>query len=237
MSTPEKKVPVVKQTPPSSDETVAPPEPTATEPQPAPVPAPAPESPTPAPVPAVAPTPSVAKPKVKKPKVKKPKVAVSKKDTGKFKQYRYRTRILKGAILPILYGVVSFQMLNLYVYEFPEYYKYNIMIILLGFLLGLISISSLTFFNMLRAKKNRGNGVKLNSVIGVAIYIPFLLILLTLALFYGLALAWQFSMGFFITAIFPILIVIFYELSSKLKFFVEEIPDQPSEGRRLVAVQ
>ena len=69
MSTPEKKVPVVKQTPPSSDETVAPPEPTATEPQPAPVPAPAPESPTPAPVPAVAPTPSVAKPKVKKPKV------------------------------------------------------------------------------------------------------------------------------------------------------------------------
>ena len=127
MSAPQNKVPVVKPTPSQSTEETAspppPPPPAVIEPQPEPVsPAePAPESPTPAPTPAPAPAPvpvvtkpKVKKPKVKKPKVKKPEAAASTKDSGKYMQYRYRTRILKGSILPILYGFVSFQMLNLY---------------------------------------------------------------------------------------------------------------------------
>lgn len=154
-----------------------------------------------------------------------------------FKKYRYRTRLLKGSILPILYGIISIQMLNKYVYEFPGYFEYEMMIILTGFILGFGAISSITFSNLARAKKKGKKGCELNLKVGIIIFIPFIIILLILAFFFGISTAWQFSMGFFLAAIFPPLVVIIYEAGSKGKFFVRELKDDPSKGRKLIFIQ
>ena len=155
----------------------------------------------------------------------------------KYSKYRYRTRLIKGSILPILFGVISIQMLNLYIYEFPGYFDYEIMMILGGFLLGFFSISGLTLANLIRAKGKGKIGCNLNIKVGFIVYIPFLIILFTLALFVSISTAWQFSTGFFLAAIFPILIVFTYEATSKGKFFVKEYANDPSKGRKLVFIQ
>lgn len=157
-----------------------------------------------------------------------------KKRKKKFSKYRYRTRLLKGSILPILYGIISIQMLNKYIFEFPDYFEYEIMLILGGFLLGFGILSVVTLTNLIGAKKNPKKGRELKLKIGFIVFIPFLVILIGIALFLGISKAWQFSMGFFLAAIFPIIIVIIYEASSKGKFFVKEVKDDPSKGRKLV---
>lgn len=242
MASPEdQKVPTIK--PPESQEA---PVPTGQPVSPPPSPPPAATQPPPA-VPAAAtpPPPAIATPapQVTTPVAPKPKVKVTKRPApslkkvpDKYSQYRYLYRILKGSILPILYGVISFQMLNTIVLDFPDYYEINYQLIIIGFLLGFICTSGLIITNMIRAKKHPGVGIKLSSTISIAILIPFLIILITLAFNEGLALAWQFSTGFFLAMIFPWIIVLGYELSSKRKFFVQEVPDDPSAGRRLVAV-
>ncbi|UCE37992.1 MAG: hypothetical protein JSW00_01770 [Thermoplasmata archaeon] len=159
------------------------------------------------------------------------------KQKERFSNYRYRTRMIKGSILPILFGVISIQMLNSYVYQFPYDFEHQVMIILGGFLLGFGAISGITIVNMIRAKKNPTNGIELKVLIGVVAYIPFILILMTLALFDSIYTAWQFSTGFFLASIFPILFVMLFELSSKGKFFVRELADDPSSKRKLVFVQ
>lgn len=160
-----------------------------------------------------------------------------KKRKRKFSKYRYRTRILKGSILPILYGIISIQMLNKYIFEFPDYFEYEIMLILGGFLLGFAILSVVTLTNLIGAKKNPKKGRELKLKIGFIVFIPFLVILIGIALFLGISQAWQFSMGFFLAAIFPILIVTFYEVSTKGKFFVKEMKDDPSKGRKLIFIK
>ncbi len=169
------------------------------------------------------------------------------KDKMKFSKVRYRTRIIKGSVLPILFGLLSLLMLNNYVLNFPETYEYDTVIILFGFLLGFGSMSGITISNLVKAKGKQAkgsintaaaylNGIDLNITKGVAVFLPFLIINIILALFFSLATAWQFSMGFFFAAIFPILIVVFYEVSSKGKFFVHEGQEGISEIRKLVFI-
>lgn len=207
----------------------------------------------PQPRPAVAPgvAPAVApavQPRVaatQKPKVKptrkpgrfklKPRTPTPKPPKG-FEQFRYRTQIIKGSILPILYGIVSIQMLNLYTYEWPDIFEYNLMLILFGFLLGFGSMSGMTIVNLSRAKNRPQSGIKLDLRTGIVVFMPFIIITIVLAFFYSISLAWQFSTGYFLAAIFPMLIVLAYEYSSKKKFFIQESITTPSEGRKLIVV-
>ena len=128
-------------------------------------------------------------------------------------------------------------MLNKYVYEFPGYYTYETMMILGGFLLGLVGMLVIILANLIRAKRNPKEGCALKLKAGIIVFIPFLVILLVLAFFYSISTAWQFSMGFFLASIFPVIIVTLFEVGSKGKFFVREVEGDPSEGRKLVFIQ
>jgi hypothetical protein len=57
-------------------------------------------------------------------------------------------------------------------------------------------------------------------------------VIVLLAMLYGLSTVWQFSIGFFMTAIIPPLVVILSEVVSKGRFFIREM-DDPKKGRRL----
>jgi ribosomal protein S27AE len=155
----------------------------------------------------------------------------------KYRKYRYRTRLLKGSFLPILFGIISIQMLNRTVYEFQGYYEYGLMIILMGFLLGFGTLSGIVMVYLVRAKKNGKKGCDLNINIGVIAFLPFIIILLILVFFYSISTAWRFGTGFFLAAIFPFLFVTLYEAGSKGKFFVREMVDDPSKGRKLIFIQ
>jgi hypothetical protein len=155
----------------------------------------------------------------------------------KYEKYRYRTRMAKGSFLPIIAGLISIQMLNNHITNFPDYYEYEVMIILSGFLLGFSSLTGITTANLIRARGDPPNGCKLRVTAGVLAYVPFIVINIMLVLFYGMATAWQFSTGFFLAAVFPILIVTLFEASSKGKFFVWELADDPGSGRKLMFVQ
>jgi RNase P subunit RPR2 len=155
----------------------------------------------------------------------------------KFSDYRYRSRMLKGSILPILYGIISLQMLNSIVFQFPNYYEYKVTIILAGFILGFGILSGITSANLMRAKRNQKNGAQLKVFVGIAAFTPFIVIVLGLALFESISTAWQFSIGFFLATIFPILIVTVVEAGSKGKFFVRELVGDSSFGRKLVFVR
>jgi hypothetical protein len=157
-----------------------------------------------------------------------------KKTKLKFKRYRYRTRMIKGSILPIIFGLISFQMINSSRLQFPDYYELEAMMILAGFMLGFASISAITLVNLVKSKKNLKDGYKLNMKVGFVAYIPFISIFLGLTLFVSLSTGWKFATGFFLASIFPILIVTLFEVSSKGKFFVKEVVDDPSWGRKLV---
>jgi hypothetical protein len=154
--------------------------------------------------------------------------------TKDFSDYRYRSRMLKGSILPILYGIISLQMLNSIVFQFPKYYEYKVTIILAGFILGFGILSGITAANLMRAKRNLKNGAQLKIFVGIAAFTPFIIIVLGLALFESISTAWQFSIGFFLATIFPILIVTVVEAGSKGKFFVRELTGDSSYGRKLV---
>jgi hypothetical protein len=111
------------------------------------------------------------------------------------------------------------------------------MMILVGFLIGFGGMSGITLANLIRAKKNPKKGCELKIIAGVIVYLPFITILLTLAFFIGISTAWQFSTGFFLATIFPLLFVTLFEVASKGKFFVREVKDDPSEGRKLIFTQ
>ncbi|UCE73818.1 MAG: hypothetical protein JSV56_12480 [Methanomassiliicoccales archaeon] len=174
---------------------------------------------------------------VKPKKPKKSKKRSKSKHKKRYSKYRYRTQMLKGCILPILYGVISLQLLNNYKLQFSDYIELEIMIILGGFILGFFAISSITIANLIRAKKNGKSGCNLNVKVGLVAYVPFIVILIALALFESIATAWKFSTGFFLAAIFPLIIVTLYETGSKGKFFVKELVGDSSQGRKLVFIQ
>jgi hypothetical protein len=145
---------------------------------------------------------------------------------------RYWVRILKGSALPLLYTLVSLWLLRKYVYEYTDYYDYDTMMILLGAGLGLITMTGMTLFNLYKAKTSSGKGVYLKSVTTLIVFTPILMVMVVLAMLYGISTAWQFSIGFFITSAIPPVVVILSEVVSKGKFFISEIGDQKN-GRRL----
>jgi len=116
---------------------------------------------------------------------------------------------------------MSIYMLSNYVLEYPNYFEYQIWTLAGGFILGLGTMSGITLVNMMRAKSKK-SGANLQLKVGFIIYAPIFLIMLILALFFGIATVWQFSIGFFVTAIFPLVLVLLMELTSKGKFFVQE---------------
>jgi hypothetical protein len=154
-----------------------------------------------------------------------------------FSDYRYRSRMLKATILPIIFGLISLSMLNSNVMQFPKYYEYKITIILAGFILGFGVLTGITTANLLRAKKKGINGCQLNKMMGFVGFLPFIIVLLVLTLFDSLSTAWQFAVGFFFAPIFSILIIAAVEAGSKGKFYVRELVDDPSYGRKLVFVR
>mgnify|MGYP006284326435 CR=1 FL=1 len=156
-------------------------------------------------------------------------------DDGSFERYRYLIRILKGAFLPVLYVIVSIFMLRKYVYEFTNYYQYDVLMILAGVLVGLFAMSGMTVFNILRAKDGKKEGVEINNTLIIAVYLPLILILVILALVFGLSTVWQFSIGFFVTSIIPPLIVLLGEVTSRGKFYVLE-REKPKKMLKLVLV-
>lgn len=174
--------------------------------------------------------------KSQKAKRTRPPTRKAKGGKDKSLEIRYRTRILKGSFLPFLYGIISVMMLRNYTLEFPEHYQIELLLILIGFLLGFAAMSGITLSNIIRTKNNPNSESKMNFSIGLAISIPFIIITVILALFKGLASAWQFSIGFFLAAIFPALFVILFEVSTKKKFFIRETEEEPEKGRKLVAV-
>jgi hypothetical protein len=148
---------------------------------------------------------------------------------------RYLIRILKGTALPILYVFVSFLMLRKYVLEYTGYYEYNILMIAAGSGLGLLCMSGLTVFNVFRASRKRKTGIEIKNTFIIGVYVPLILLILIIALVNGISSVWQFSMGFFFTAIIPPLIVLTVELSTRSKFFVKET-EGPNSSLHLIFV-
>jgi hypothetical protein len=130
---------------------------------------------------------------------------------------------------------MSVLMLRKYSMEYPNYFDYEVLFIALGVSLGLLAVTGLTLWNVLRAKKNAKQGVRLETKIIIAVYVPIMLIVVVIALFFGLSQAWQFSIGFFATTPVPPLIVLLMELTSKGHFLVREY-ERPSKMRYLLLV-
>jgi hypothetical protein len=167
------------------------------------------------------------------PKKKKHGKKSKKKDVV---NHRYLIRIVKGSILPILYALMSIYMLQKYVLEYPKEYDYEVIILAIGFILGIGTMSGMAVVNMLRAKKKAKTGITLQLKTGFIIYAPIFIIFVVLALFWGIATVWQFSIGFFATAVFPLLLVLLFELTSKGKFFVQETTQGVGKGSKLIFI-
>jgi uncharacterized integral membrane protein len=157
------------------------------------------------------------------------------KKAPEFIQSRYWTRIAKGTALPLLYTVMSVLLLRKYVLEYPDYYHYKVLFIFIGAFFGLATMTGITAYNTLRAKKNPFKGIKLESKMILFTYIPVLFIIIILVLVAGISTAWQFSIGFFGTSIVPPILVILMEAVSKGKFFIRETEKTPKK-RQLVLI-
>ena len=145
----------------------------------------------------------------------------------------YVMRIVKGSIFPVLYLVISLQLLRRYTYEYSEYYSFEQMYILLGFALGAVSLLLISARGMLRARRLRmpivlsDRGV----VVGVGL---FLAVSIFLAFFYSLSSAWQFSIGFFAAGLLTPLLGFAIEKGSKGMFWVKEPREDEGTGKRLL---
>lgn len=157
------------------------------------------------------------------------------KKASEYTQARYWTRIAKGTALPLLYTIMSILLLRKYVLEYPDYYDYKVLFIGLGVFFGLLTMTGITAYNIIRVKKNPSKGIKLDSKVILFTYIPILFIIIILAFVVGISTAWQFSIGFFGTSIVPPLLVVLMEAKSKGKFFVRET-EKPVKKRLLVMV-
>jgi len=145
----------------------------------------------------------------------------------------YVMRIVKGSIFPVLYVVISLQLLRRYTFEYSEYYIFEPRYILLGFALGAISLLLISARGMLRARRLRmpialsDRGV----VVGVGL---FLAVSIFLAFFYSLSAAWQFSIGFFAAGLLTPLLGFALEKGGRGTFWVKEPGEDESAGKRLL---
>jgi len=156
-------------------------------------------------------------------------------DGSSFSQHRYWARIAKGCVLPLLYTIVSLFMLRNYVTTFSDRFDYEVTIILAGTALGLLTMTGLTVFNIVRARKDRKKGAKLETYVMISAFSPILIIVIVMALFMGLWTVWQFSIGFFATTLVPPVLVLILEQALKGQFFVREF-ERPAGSKSLVIV-
>jgi hypothetical protein len=145
----------------------------------------------------------------------------------------YVMRIVKGSIFPVLYVVISLQLLRRYTFEYNEYYIFEPRYILLGFALGAVSLLLISARGMLRARRLRmpialsDRGV----VLGIGL---FLAVSIFLAFFYSLASAWQFSIGFFAAGLLTPLLGFALEKMGRGTFWVKEPREDEGTGKRLL---
>lgn len=144
----------------------------------------------------------------------------------KIREYRYRTRILKATILPVIFAVMSIWMLYNYVNSYEPYFTYDFNIILPGFLVGFIVITGFVVANMRKAKRDGSYAAKQRY--GLVIILAFLVPYAYLILFIDPAQAWRFSIGYFASAVVTPIVVGAYESLSDGKFYVleEEVDDR-----------
>ncbi len=143
----------------------------------------------------------------------------------------YVTRILKGSFFPFLYVIISLQLLRRYRFEYGDFYEFDPIYLYAGLLLGALTLLVMSSRSMMRARHARSpiamrdKGV----VLGVLI---FLVVSIYLAFFYGLAYAWQFSIGFFGAGLFVPLIGLGIEKMAKGTFWVKEPQTEDGTGTR-----
>jgi hypothetical protein len=143
----------------------------------------------------------------------------------------YVTRILKGSFFPLIYVVISLQLLRRYRFEYGEFYNFEPTYLYARLVLGAITLLAMSARSMMRASRVRSpialrdKGV----VLGV---LAFLAVSMYLAFFFGLAYAWQFSIGFFGAGLFVPLIGIGIEKMAKGTFWVKEPQTEDGTGTR-----
>ncbi len=138
----------------------------------------------------------------------------------KVREYRYRTRVLKAAVLPVLFSLMSFLMLYNYVNNFEPHYIYNFEVIMPGFMVGLVVTTGFLVANMRVARRDGTfESRQRNSLF---IILAFLAPYLYLMMFVRLELAWKFSIGYFFSAMLTPIVVMVYESMSRGKFYVQE---------------
>ncbi|UCC93285.1 MAG: hypothetical protein JSW25_01020 [Thermoplasmata archaeon] len=146
-------------------------------------------------------------------------------------QSPYVMRWAKVSFFPLLYFIVSLSLLRKIRYEYAEYYDYDPFYIVLGLMVGTIFLVIAATGTMLRAKrvrkpillKGKATWMGLLVFIGISIY---------LALTFGLAYAWLFSIGFLAAGLLIVAIGFALERSGKGVFWVKD-PVEGSDKRWL----
>lgn len=156
------------------------------------------------------------------------KMVAKKEEQGKSP---YVLRWAKVSFFPLLYFAVSLSLLRKIRYEYQEYYSYDPFYIILGLMVGTIFLVLAATGTMLRAKRVRkpillkGKSTWLGLLVFIAISIY-------LAVDYGLAYAWLFSIGFLAAGLLIVLIGLMLEKSGKGIFWVKD-PDEGADKRWL----
>ena len=136
------------------------------------------------------------------------------------REYRYRTRILKAALLPILFSLMSFLMLNNYVTNYEPHYRYDFEYIAAGLIVGLVVTTGFLVANMRVARRDGTYLTRQKN--SIVIILAFLVPYLYLMLFKSLELAWKFSIGYFFSMMVTPIVVMVYESYARGKFYVQE---------------
>jgi len=146
-------------------------------------------------------------------------------------QSPYVLRWAKVSFFPLLYFVISLSLLRKIRYEYSEYYDYDSFYMILGLMVGTIFLVLAATGTMLRAKrvrkpillKGKATWLGLLVFIGISFY---------LAMTFGLAYAWMFSIGFLAAGLLIVAIGFMLEKSGKGMFWVID-PVEGSDKRWL----
>jgi peptidoglycan/LPS O-acetylase OafA/YrhL len=138
----------------------------------------------------------------------------------KVREYRYRTRIIKAALLPVLFSLMSFLMLNNYVTGYEPYFTYDFDVIAAGFAIGMVVTTGFLIANMRVARRDGSYPSRQKN--SIVIILAFLVPYVYLMMFVNLSLAWKFSIGYFFSAVLTPIVVMVYESHARGKFFVQE---------------
>jgi hypothetical protein len=143
----------------------------------------------------------------------------------------YLIGILKGSFFPLLYVLISVQLLRRYLFEYEQYYDFEPLYLMVGFVLGAITLLLISAQGMLRARRAR-SPVALGDrgvLVGVGLFV---VVSVALAFLYGLAYAWQFSIGYFAAGLLTPLVGYALEKGSRGTFWVKEPTERDSSRRR-----